>query len=335
MERQRFIDIDCAKGLAIIFVVIGHIVARGFPLGNEWFIFVKQAVYTFHMPLFMFLSGWVFYYTYPKSDDLKQLKDFILKKAYRLLVPFFSMAIIIISGKYLAGKVMYVDHPVNNLFASIKNVFLHTDKSCVGFIWYVYVVFVFIVFTLLWTKLFKSKTNLVPLIILGLIMESVKIPAYFYLNLIGRNYIYFVLGCLAFQHKDKYYELIVKNAYNFVLIFILSLGLYLTSIHFHYDIFGLKLFVAFFAILGIHGIIKSKTDESSILLKISKYTFPIYLFNVPLIGLTKAVMLKFMSWDGINFLIFLPVLFIAGLYGSVLLRKIFLEKIPVLNKLTI
>lgn len=338
IERQRFIDIDCAKGLAIILVVIGHIVARegGAPLGNEWYyLYLKRAIYTFHMPLFMFLSGWVFYYTAPISNSLKELKTFIFKKAYRLLVPFFAMAFVIILGKYFAGKILFVDNPVNNIATSIINLFWHTKYSCASFIWYVYVVFIFIVFTVLWMKIFKSKWNLIPLLLISLIINIVQLPAYLYLDFIGRNYIYFILGCIAFQHKDIYYQFINKYSYNFLLIALSCLTMYLIGIYFDYNAYWLNLPIAISIIPGIHGIIKTKTNENGILFKISKYTFPIYLFNVPLIGLTKAIMLKFTTWNGIHFLIFLPILFVAGLYGAILLRKLFLEKIPVINKLTI
>ncbi len=37
MNKERFIDIDCAKGLAIVLVVIGHIVARGYPINMNGF----------------------------------------------------------------------------------------------------------------------------------------------------------------------------------------------------------------------------------------------------------------------------------------------------------
>lgn len=49
MERIQFID--RLKGLAIILVVIGHL---GLSQVNEG---IVKFIYTFHMPLFMFLSG--------------------------------------------------------------------------------------------------------------------------------------------------------------------------------------------------------------------------------------------------------------------------------------
>lgn len=58
---MRLPDIERAKGLAILLVVFGHVVAREAPAGNEWYTFSKSAVYSFHMAFFMFLSGLVFF----------------------------------------------------------------------------------------------------------------------------------------------------------------------------------------------------------------------------------------------------------------------------------
>ena len=50
-------DIDRAKGLAILLVVFGHIVARSDPLNVNWYEPLRRAVYAFHMPFFLYLSG--------------------------------------------------------------------------------------------------------------------------------------------------------------------------------------------------------------------------------------------------------------------------------------
>jgi uncharacterized membrane protein YcfT len=55
-------DVERAKGLAIILVVIGHIVAREPLANNEWYVVLKSAIYAFHMPFFMYLGGLVFFH---------------------------------------------------------------------------------------------------------------------------------------------------------------------------------------------------------------------------------------------------------------------------------
>ncbi len=57
--------VDYAKAIGIFLVVYGH-VARGLmnaglPLDKQWFELLDSVIYTFHMPLFFFLSGLFFY----------------------------------------------------------------------------------------------------------------------------------------------------------------------------------------------------------------------------------------------------------------------------------
>lgn len=61
-KRDRLSDIDRAKGLGILLVVFGHLAAKSRPEGNAWFGYAQTAVYQFHMPFFMYLSGYVFFF---------------------------------------------------------------------------------------------------------------------------------------------------------------------------------------------------------------------------------------------------------------------------------
>lgn len=56
--------VDYAKGIGIILVVYGHVArgvhAAGLPIEESWFRLVDSVIYSFHMPLFFFLSGLFF-----------------------------------------------------------------------------------------------------------------------------------------------------------------------------------------------------------------------------------------------------------------------------------
>lgn len=79
----HFEYIDRLKGFAMLCVVLGHIVC--FTMYDIWDIAVQDInlafVNTFHMPLFMFLSGFVIH-TLPNCKKLA-------KKCYSFLLPFF------------------------------------------------------------------------------------------------------------------------------------------------------------------------------------------------------------------------------------------------------
>ena len=54
---DRLTHFDIAKAIAIILVVIGHFYPSDAP---HWYVQMRAWIYTFHMPLFMFLSGYIY-----------------------------------------------------------------------------------------------------------------------------------------------------------------------------------------------------------------------------------------------------------------------------------
>ena len=74
MERIKWIDV--AKGWGIILVIYGHVT-------NDYF---SSWLYTFHMPLFFFLSGYFF-------NPLMKPFDFFRSKVKRLLLPYVILGI--------------------------------------------------------------------------------------------------------------------------------------------------------------------------------------------------------------------------------------------------
>jgi len=73
-ERIKWVDV--AKGYGILLVIYGHVTTDMF---SEW-------LYTFHMPLFFFLSGFLF-------NHNTLLKDFLKSKVKGLLLPYITLGI--------------------------------------------------------------------------------------------------------------------------------------------------------------------------------------------------------------------------------------------------
>lgn len=80
---MRYKYIDTIKGIGIILVVLGH--TYGIPA------YLYNLIYSFHMPLFFILSGFVF-----NEEKVKELKlsNYARKKAKSYLLPYFLYAFI-------------------------------------------------------------------------------------------------------------------------------------------------------------------------------------------------------------------------------------------------
>ncbi len=83
MENKRIKYIDISKGIAIICIILGH-------LGNPQ---INRIVFTFHVPIFFFITGYFI------NTNLS-VKDFIKKKIKTLIFPYFltCLAIIILAA---------------------------------------------------------------------------------------------------------------------------------------------------------------------------------------------------------------------------------------------
>jgi acyltransferase len=76
MVKERINWIDAGKGLGILAVVLGHISYK-----NK---ILKQYIFSFHMPLFFFMSGYLF-----DREKFNGYRCFVSRKIKSLLIPYF------------------------------------------------------------------------------------------------------------------------------------------------------------------------------------------------------------------------------------------------------
>jgi len=74
--------VDVAKGMGILLVVLGHVI--GLPLP------IRKYIYSFHMPLFFFISGYLYN---ANKYKLVALNDYIKNRWTRLINPYLAMAL--------------------------------------------------------------------------------------------------------------------------------------------------------------------------------------------------------------------------------------------------
>jgi fucose 4-O-acetylase-like acetyltransferase len=82
MKRIQYID--ALKGFAIVWVVLGHIAEHSFDIKTTEF---NHFYASFHMPLFMFLSG-IFALNSFRHYNASEGLLFLRKKTLRILIPF-------------------------------------------------------------------------------------------------------------------------------------------------------------------------------------------------------------------------------------------------------
>jgi fucose 4-O-acetylase-like acetyltransferase len=329
MPRRQ--DIDIAKGFTILLVVFGHLVARADPAGVGWYEPLRRAVYAFHMPFFLYLSGFVAVLSgmvlAPRSD----WPGIVAVRARRLLLPFFAVGLLIVLAKCLAAKFIVVDHVPPGLFAGLADLFWHTADSPAVSIWYLFVLFTVSLGAMF---LLRGAPRRYPALLVFCVgLYVIPWPAYLYLDRIGTYAVFFALGAGA-AFLGSGWDRFIDRSWPLLLGLLLGVLAAIAVYGAGWTEKYLLLPVGMLAMPALHGSLRSLTPSSPSLIFFGRYSFMIYLFNTLFIGLTKGLLLLVCSWDGAHFLPFAAALMVAGTLGPIALKAWAFRALPLLDRLT-
>lgn len=80
--KNRVAYLSTARVIGILLVVLGHSYPFNVPI-SQGLEFLRSFIYSFHMPLFVFISGFL------AAKSSRTPKDYILGRAKKLLPPLF------------------------------------------------------------------------------------------------------------------------------------------------------------------------------------------------------------------------------------------------------
>ena len=284
MDNKRVVELDMMKFWGILFVVLGHVTNMYFPGGlvhmaehPKGLMLISSFLYSFHMPLFVFVSGAVYSYQYEILGKRYGLKRMISTKTKRLLIPylFFGFVVMLPIMVGCGFRESFVDYAYHGIFLSKDSRHL----------WFVLMLFeVFVVFWVMRKMVEIIKLPKWTLLVLSfvLMLVSSKIPYIFQLNMTAKYLFWFAIGYDFMMHKDNYKVFVLG-----VLFPGMILMLYLIENQ-HLSVRA-PLFATVTAMAGIMLIysISSKMagGGNSFVGLVVKNSFGIYLIHVPIIYL--------------------------------------------------
>ena len=113
-ENKRMAWIDIAKGIAIILVVFGHVITNGQSsdlLHLPVWTIIHNTIYSFHMPLFFFISGYL--QKHCKREDNKMIAKALFRKEICLLIPYALFSFLYLLSKVIFSNSNAVVHSVS------------------------------------------------------------------------------------------------------------------------------------------------------------------------------------------------------------------------------
>lgn len=247
--KERLLYIDRLKGFTIYLVVIGHLIQHN--VSNSCSNGLFNIIYSFHMPLFFFLSGYVSFKTI-KIDSIREYFIFIKNKAFALLIPMLIWPLI---RKYfftnatdyntiLADIAREIQYPglwflkmlfqilvVYSLF-NVLTIYLNKKMK----LWIdILLCFIFISFLTLFSLVFKEKAILTFLLNFSFFMIGVLISKYDFIKKIIENKISASIIAITFVLFVGHYNfiqqdtLIMKGLKVIISLTAVSLFYYLTK----------------------------------------------------------------------------------------------------------
>ncbi len=160
MVKKRSAEIDIAKGFAIVLVIIGHIVT----VRNFAFLWI----FSFHMPLFFFLSGMTF-----KPEKYPKVTDFVKNRGRKLIGLYLAVvaAAVVICMIRPDYRELIVE---DGFYWEFKWIFWYGQPwdLYVGQVWFLVGLFMAELITWIWIKAFDKRPVVVrcfALVILALI----------------------------------------------------------------------------------------------------------------------------------------------------------------------
>lgn len=309
-SRNTYLDIT--KGILILLVILGHSIQYGAGSGNQefWENPLFRFIYSFHMPLFMLISGYLFTFSYQKRGGMQVLKN----RLKTLLYPIFSIEVILV-----------LCHP------------LHIVPSVMWMLWFFWAI-IFATVAAIVMYYFRDRLNVpIPLYIVLMFFGMMLLPdypmisvnkfvlTYFLLGGVFRDYsldqyvrfawlaVIPFMGLLYFFHRESYiyisgYTIIgneplwhlIVNVYRFIL--------------------GLLGSISFLWLLGLlHKALRFYTALQDGLIWMGKYTLQIYFLQTIVFYIVDYLKLKPGSvWQ--QFLVFVTVTITSFLFIIVIRR---------------
>lgn len=326
-NKSRLLDIEACKGLAIFLVVLGHVGARSVPADAHLYEWLRGAIYLFHMPFFMFFSGFIFLLSFKPLLNIKDLLGFCKKKFWRLFPAYFLLALLVFFGKWGAQQFVHVDNPVGSLQDLVKIV-LYPMQSVSAFVWYIYVLFLMMLLTGLLHGLLRIPL-VVLLVLAALMLLLPKIPL-LGMSQLTRLYFFFVFGCLAYCERERYWQLI-GTYWRLALLLLVFLLICWTVLRQSWLWFPISLL----SIPALHGWLRSGVTGFAFLVYLGTFSFVIYLFNTICIGVGKVLLLQWIPMQEYWYsAVYVPILTLAGIAIPLLLKRWIFPFFPWLNRIT-
>lgn len=304
MEKKRILWLDCAKGVGILLVVIGHTIIA--PIRNESYImnFIYSSIYYFHMPFMMFLSG-ISYEMFKKEQMAIRIQ--IKNKIQQLLIPYITYSILVVFLvwvlsllPFIGGYISLYGSETISLRSILMEIIIGGNTYAIH-LWYIYALFLFYLFRITTDKILNNYQH----VLIGVVLFAIKCvfntDDLYIINSVCTLYFWFALGSCIKLHQSilqlfksrtmlKWFFMFIS--YGYVIVDILYIPTWNNPAL--YTLHTIVKFIFIYILLcSIIASCMRSGNLGSRLAALGRKSYSIYLFHQPFICLCGVTVLNF------------------------------------------
>lgn len=318
-SKPYYSEIDVVRCFGMILVVLGH----SFPdasasagIQNLFWKYIFDVIYSFHMPLFFALSGFVSSkFLRTNSERVSHIK----KRVLRLLVPYFVWAIVYIPFKLILSKYTSAAIEISSLWKII------IGKNPYSGLWFLYALFLNDTIRAIAVNS-KKRHHLLLFISFVMLIIAKYIIIVEPIRWVFAYLFFYLIGC----EIKLYYDIFTSIIKNKIIIVLSIIGILILVyfVDFESVFHGVtSILTAIMGIIVMFGIGIAQ-ENNKVAAKIGRYGMDIYILS--------GVILVFLRISLFNILhlpygIYVFVSTIIAFFLPIVISKYFIRKVGLLN----
>jgi peptidoglycan/LPS O-acetylase OafA/YrhL len=341
MKENYFTELDIARGLAILGVVIIHTSSLYQSQFQSNVLTIINVITKYSVPLFIIISGFLHQSIFDKNENKIELYcRFVCKRLKRLIVPYLSFSILYIFVRVILENTSYFNSflPVNyNSAQKVLRAVFFIEGNPAGHLYFLPLLFFIVLIFPFFEALFRRKK------ILFFICIAISITSYFwwgdiYLSINPLKGIgFYALGCVLRDSViNKKISEINRYTYVFLILFLMCTLGYISknggAVVKPFYLYGLQIFSALLVYqISLHcNKLRSFHVIKSNLTNLGRYSFDIYLLHEPYIVTVFFMILIKLSI--MNIFINQIILLVLGIFIPLSISYLWLRNIKIYRK---
>lgn len=312
-KRKKIAYIAQAQLIGCVLVILGHSIPINWEVPNAIYT-ADTFLYTFHMPLFFFVSGYLFHKT--KSFERYSFKQYTKRRAFKLLLPYAVLTLVGFIPKIALNTFFHNEADLSVSY--FIRAFLVPRENVWGHFWFLPTLMLISLFSFLFSK-FRNKSvvgyTVFTVLLFGLPLMA-KLTDWFAVNDVLKYTCFYAFGLLMADSKAEQMLTHKKSNLFLLLLFPIAIaGFLLLATEnellktLKLEVIGILMVIFVLVLAQCFDITETKVGKF-----LCNKTYSVFILSWPFQSIVSIV---FEQKLGLPYYITMPIAFVAGILGPI------------------